>query len=120
MTDNSAYARLLARMADIHNVDMANAVLNWDQRTYMPAQGCAARAKQLATLSKMSHELFVAKETGDVLAAAEAEHAGAGADSDERAILRVTRRGFDKATKVPTSLVVEMAETTSLAEDVWQ
>src|SRR4051812_45627596 len=114
MADNNALAKLLSRMADIHNVDMANAVLNWDQRTYMPVQGCAARAKQLATLSKISHEMFVANETRDLLAAAEAENAGAGADSDERSILRITRRGFDKATKIPTSLVVEMAETTSL------
>src|SRR5438105_2329819 len=110
---------LVARLADIHNLDMANALLNWDQRTYMPAKGSAARAKQLATLAKLSHEMFVAKETGDSLAAAEAGAGGAAADSVERAMLRVARRKFDKATKVPGALVVALVETASLAEDAW-
>ena len=111
---------LVARLSDIHNLDMANALLNWDQRTYMPAKGSAARAKQLATLAKLSHEMFVAKETGDLLAAAEGGLGGYAADSVERAMLRVARRKFDKATKVPASLVVALAETASLAEDAWQ
>ena len=34
-----SYAKYLERVADIHNLEMANAVLNWDQRTYMPLKG---------------------------------------------------------------------------------
>ncbi len=112
-------ASLLERLADIHNIDQANALLNWDQRTYMPAKGSEPRAKQLATLAKLSHTLFVSKETQDLLAAAEATGSQYAADSDERAMLRVARRNMDKATKVPTALVVAMAETCALAEDVW-
>jgi carboxypeptidase Taq len=37
---------------------MAGAVLGWDQQTYMPPGGVAARADQLATLSKISHQMF--------------------------------------------------------------
>lgn len=110
---------LLARLADVHNLEMANAVLNWDQRTYMPLKGSEARAKQLATLAKFSHEMFVAQETQDLLAAAEAGPRPQ-PGSKEAAMLRVARRSLDKATKVPTSLVVALAETASLAEDHWQ
>ncbi len=113
-------APLLARLADIHNLDMANAVLNWDQRTYMPIKGSEPRAKQLATLAKLSHEMFVARETQDLLAAAEGGAWQFAAGSKEQAMLRVVRRSMDKATKVPTALVVAMTETASLAEDVWQ
>src|SRR2546423_2604669 len=112
-----SYTKLLERLADIHNLGMANALLNWDQRTYMPLKGAEARAKQLATLAKLSHEMFVAKETADLLAAAEGEKP---ADEDQRAMLRVARRDLDKATRVPTSLVVELTETCALAEDLWQ
>lgn len=116
-----ALARLLERLTEIHNLDMANAVLNWDQRTYMPEKGGDARAKQLATLAKLSHEMFVSKETQDLLAAAEAEMpAGGGADSPQVAMLRVTRRALDKATRVPTALVVALTETASRGEDAWQ
>ncbi|HVT79752.1 MAG TPA: carboxypeptidase M32 [Phycisphaerae bacterium] len=110
---------LLTRLADIHNLEMANAVLNWDQRTYMPLKGGEARAKQLATLAKLSHEMFVASETRDLLAAAEAEYPG-NASSVPAATLRNVRRTFDKATRIPTSLIVELTETSSLSEDKWQ
>ena len=113
-------APLLERLADIHNLDQAGALLNWDQRTYMPAKGSEPRAKQLATLAKLSHDLLVAQETQDLLAAAEAAATNFPPDSVERAMLRVARRNMDKATKVPTALVVALTETASRAEDVWQ
>ena len=107
-------------MGEIHNLEQAGAVLNWDQRTYMPAKGSEARAKQLATLAKISHEMFVAKETQDLLSAAEGEVARQAADSKERAMVRVLRRVLEKQTRVPTALIVELTETASRAEDVWQ
>ena len=113
----TAFESLKIRLADIHNIGMASAVLNWDQRVYMPSRGSEARAKQLATLAKLAHEMFVATETGDLLVAAEGEPAAAG--SDQAAFLRVARRDFDKSTKVPTSLIVEMTEVCSLAEEIW-
>jgi len=114
-----SFSALLVRLTDIHNLEQAGAVLDWDQRTYMPAKGSEARSKQLATLAKISHEMFVAKETADLLAAAEAEGKSFGEDSDERAMLRVVRRNFDRETRVPTELVVALAETTSRGQDVW-
>lgn len=113
-----SYARLLERLAEIHNLNMANAVLSWDQHTYMPEKSGDTRAKQMATLAKLSHEMFVARETQDLLAAAEAEKPAAG--SKEGAMLRVVRRSLDKATRVPTALVVAMSETATLGELAWQ
>ncbi len=110
---------LKARLAEIDNLGTAGAVLGWDQRTYMPAKGSEARARQLSTIAKLTHEMFVAAETRDLLGAAEADAGDWGEDSNERAMLRVARRNFDKATKVPTALVAEMAQTCALAEDVW-
>jgi carboxypeptidase Taq len=109
---------LLARLADIQNLNRAAAVLEWDQRTYMPGKGSEARSRQIATMAKLAHDLFVAQQTQDLLASAEATRPAAG--SNEGAILRVTRRDLDKATKVPTSLVVAMAETCARAQDIWQ
>lgn len=107
---------LKKKLAEINDLEMASAVLGWDQRVYMPENGAETRARQLSTLAKFSHELFVAKETQDLLAAAEAD---APADEDSRAFLRVARRNMDKAIKVPLPLVVEMTETCARAESVW-
>ena len=111
--------KLKTYLSDIHNLGQAAAVLGWDQRTYMPPRGGAARAAQQATLSKIRHEMFVSQHTRELLAAAQAEGKNLDADSDDAAYLRVAVRDFDKATKVPTPLVVELARTTSLAEEVW-
>lgn len=116
---SDALTSLKARLADVHNLHMAGAVLDWDQQTNMPPGGVNARAEQKATLSKLSHELFVADETGTLLAKAEAEGVPDGEDSDDACLLRVARRDFDKATRIPTELVTEMTRVTSLAQEEW-
>ncbi len=112
-------AELQKHFAEIHNLNQASAVLGWDQRVCMPPRGAEARASQLATLAKLAHELFVSPETRDLLLAAEEKGNSLPADSDEAATLRRVRRDFDKADKLPSSLVVEMTEVCSLAEEHW-
>ncbi len=112
----SAVEKLLPRLADVDNLQKASAVLGWDQLVKMPAKGAEARARQLSTLAKLAHEMQVAPETLELLAAAEAEKPDG---EDQRAMLRVARRDLDKATKVPLSLVVELTETASRAYEVW-
>jgi len=113
--------RLKVRLAGIHNLRQAAAVLNWDQSTYMPPGGAAARAEQLATLGTIAHRLFVDPETARLLAAAEdeAQRAGLDADTDEACLVRVTRRDLTRATALPPDLVEEMARTSALAYGAW-
>ncbi len=117
MTDS--LAALKTRLADVHNLHMAEAVLGWDQQTYMPPGGIAARAEQSATLSKIAHSLFVGDETARLLQEAETQNDGLPADSDDARLLRVARRDFDKATKLPEELVIETARVTALAQEEW-
>jgi len=106
-------------LAELHNLSMAGAVLGWDQRTHMPPRGGAARAAQQATLSRIHHEMFVGPRTRELLEAAGGAAAQLDPDSADAALLRVVRRDFAKATRVPTALVVELTRTCSLAEEVW-
>jgi carboxypeptidase Taq len=111
--------QLKARLAEIHNLHGAIAVLGWDQQTNMPPAGTRARAEQLATLSGIAHEMLISKETGDLLAAAEDEGADLDYDGEDAALLRMARRDYDLATKVPTDLVTEFRRTTAQAHEVW-
>jgi carboxypeptidase Taq len=43
---------LKTRLGEIEDLKAAANVLEWDQMTYMPSGGTAARAEQLATLRK--------------------------------------------------------------------
>src|SRR6476646_5740979 len=116
---SEALTTLKARLADVHNLSMAGAVLDWDQQTYMPPRGVGARAEQKATISKLAHRLFTAAETGTLLEQAEAETRGIAADSDDGAVLRMARRDFDRATRLPPALVEEFARVTAHAQEEW-
>jgi carboxypeptidase Taq len=85
----------------------------------MPPGGAEARAEQRATLATLSHELFTAGEMGALLEQSERERVGADTDSNEAALLRVTRRDYERAVKLPAELVAEITRTRTLAQEVW-
>ncbi len=104
------------RLATIHDINAANALLAWDQQTYMPEGGIADRAEGMATLSRLAHEMFTDAKTGGLLDDLKNHF---DADSDEKAVVRVARRSYDRATKLPAALVQDLTRTTTLAEPAW-
>lgn len=110
---------LKKRTTDISNLNHAAALLSWDQQTYMPPGAAKARAEQLATLSRLSHEMFTADETAQLIEAAAQEIGDANADTFEASVVRVTKYDYEKSVKVPSAFVAEKARVTSLAYDKW-
>ncbi len=115
----TALQQLRARLSEISDLNHASALIGWDQQTYMPPGGSAARAEQSATLQKIIHEMFTADETGRLLDAATGEVSGLDPDSDDARLVSVARRDFEKSRKVPAELVAEIARVTGQAVDVW-
>jgi carboxypeptidase Taq len=111
--------RLKLRLADIHNLNRATSVLSWDQHTYMPPGGAPARGEQMATLARLAHELFIADETGELLQTAAEEVKDFSYDSDEASLVRVARRDYEDARKIPPSLVAEFRRHNALANPIW-
>lgn len=111
---------LKERFAVVNDLQRAAAVLGWDQQTYMPPRGAPARAEQLATLGKLAHEHFIADENGALLDALAEYAAQLPYDSDEASLIRVTKREYDQAKRVPPALVEEMTRAASLAFQAWQ
>jgi carboxypeptidase Taq len=108
---------LKAKLKDVHNLHNAASVLGWDQQVYMPPGGAQARAEQLATLSKIAHEMFTNAEVGRLLS--DLAEADFDYGSDEASLVRVAQRDYDKACKLPPDLVEEMSRTFSLGQQVW-
>ena len=114
-TRTDALQLLKDRFATMSDLNGARSVLFWDQQTYMPEGGVAARAEQLATLSRMAHEMLVAGETGRLI-----EDSGTPEpETEDSAVLRLARRDYDKAAKLPSRLVEETSRATALAEPAW-
>jgi carboxypeptidase Taq len=105
------------KLKEIKNIEAASAVLGWDQQVNMPPGGAAARAEQLATLNKLAHGLFITDEIGQLLS--DLSEAGFDYDSDEASLIRVARRDYDRARKLPPELVAEMSRTFSLGQQIW-
>lgn len=111
---------LKERLAVVDDLQRAAGVLSWDQQTYMPPRGAAARAEQLATLQKLAHEHFIAAENGALLNELAEVTAHLPYDSDEASLVRVTKRDYERATRVPPKLVEEITRAASLAFEAWQ
>ncbi|MBZ0234210.1 MAG: carboxypeptidase M32, partial [Deltaproteobacteria bacterium] len=82
---NADFEALTARLAEHDDLRSAAALLRWDQMTYMPEGGAAARGRQLATLEKLAHDRLtdpeLARLVDRVTPAAEREGAGSFAAS---------------------------------------
>ena len=117
---DAPYQALGARMRQVGLLNSTASVLGWDQETMMPAGGVEHRAKQMAQLARLSHEMAVAPELADLLAACEADAVLLEDPRSEAAVnVRETRREYDRAVRLPPELVAELAETTSLAQHTW-
>lgn len=112
----STIDKLKHRLADVNALHSAVAIMDWDQQTYMPRGGADARAEHVGILSRMAHELFTSDETRQLVEGATGE---SGDDSDEAAMLRVTRRDLDIQTKIPGALVEEKSKLAAIAHEKW-
>ena len=119
MKDNPKFAQLKARLAEVTDLSKAATLLFWDQRVMMPPGGSAARAEALATVSSLAQERFVAADIGTLLEDLRGFEESSDYDSFEASLVRVTRRDYEKATRVPPELVGEMSRTAALALAAW-
>jgi carboxypeptidase Taq len=118
-TADQAYAELLRRVKDHGLLSSCASVLGWDERTYMPRQGSAHRAEQMALLARLTHEMLTAPEVGELLGAVEGT--ALVRETDSAAVnVREIRRFYDRAVKLPKRLVEELARVTTRAQQVWQ
>lgn len=117
---SAKFESLKSILGEIHDVNSARALLEWDQQTYMPENSAAGRACQISTLSCISHEKATSKELGNLIGTLEKEFADAPPDSFEKCLLRRVRRDFEKNVKVPSRLVAETSECAAKAHHAWE
>ena len=85
----------------------------------MPPTGSDARAEQRATLNRIAHDLQVSPSLGDLierLKEYEDEHEF---DSFEASLIRLARRDYDKAVRVPSELRAELTRAGSFGYRAW-
>jgi carboxypeptidase Taq len=114
------FGELTAKLAEIHDLGRAAALLAWDERTMMPRAGAEARAEPLATLARVRHEMFASDEVGRLIESLRPEAERLDPESDLASLVRVVGRDWQKARRVPSELRAEMARAASLGESAWR
>ncbi|MCE9618931.1 MAG: carboxypeptidase M32 [Planctomycetes bacterium] len=118
-TATNALTTLFAAVKEARLLESTANLLGWDQETMMPKGGAELRSRQLSQLARIAHETFTTPRIGELLAAAEESAASLPKDSADAVNVREIRRDYDKATKLPSALVAELAQTASQAQHVW-
>jgi len=119
VTDPPALAALRERLAVLDGLHGALRLLSWDQSTFMPAGGAAARGEQAAAVERVAHEKLtdpeIARLAGELAPWAD----GQDPDGDEARLLATVRRDHEKAVRVPAALAADMARASALGQQAW-
>jgi carboxypeptidase Taq len=110
---------LKSLLADVSDLNNAAAVLGWDQATYMPAGGAPARGRQMATLAKVAQEKFIDKKIGKLLDQLGKYEESLPFDSDDASLIRVARRDYERATKIPPEFLAEFNIHSAETYQMW-
>ncbi len=119
MQPRQAYEELTRKVKEEAVLASCVEVLGWDEETYIPAAGVAHRAEQQAFLAGLLHDRATDPRLGELFAALEGSDLVADPDSAEAVNVRELRRLYDRAVRLPRSLVEEFARITSIAQREW-
>ena len=111
---------LFERSQEISDLGNLLGLLGWDQQVKMPPQANQVRGPQLATLQGLLHERQTAPRIGELLDALGQRVQGDGYSDADRGLVRLNRRNYDQATKIPAALVREVSEASSEAWGAWE
>jgi carboxypeptidase Taq len=110
------YGEYTARMQKIADVKYSAAVLQWDQETYLPPKGAEFRGRQLATLSEIAHEWFIATDLGHLL---EELRSRGDLDENQQRNVELSLEDYNKQKKFTPAFVRRLSEASSRCFHSW-
>lgn len=116
---NEKFDELKRRLGEVVDLYRTSSLLDWDQQVLMPAGAAGLRSEQSATLERLTHERFTSDEIGRLVEELRPYEESLDPDSDDASLIRVTRRDWEKARKVPSELRGEMAYAAATALPAW-
>lgn len=111
-----ALEQLRDRLAELSDLDALAMLAEWDQLVMMPSQAAAGRGRQIATLARLTHERAAGEELGAWLAELE----GVELQDIDRDVVRIARRDWERARRVPAELTAELAGAAVEGQEIWQ
>jgi carboxypeptidase Taq len=117
--DEPNYIELKRRLQEIHDIQAASALLDWDQATYMPSGGAMARGRQIGTLKKIAHEKFTDPAIGQLLEALQPYETSLPYESIPASLIRVTRKDYHHARQIPPEFTERLSQHQAVTYGAW-
>ncbi|TXT59893.1 MAG: Carboxypeptidase 1 [Promethearchaeota archaeon] len=113
----SQIKELIIHFSKLKQLKYINNLLNWDLQVYMPDGSNKGRAELISLVGELVHKKLISNKTETLISEAEQKKDLSLIDA---AILREAKREYQKAIKIPTDLVVEIAKNASLGHKAWE
>lgn len=107
-------------LAEVRDLVTTAALLEWDAQVNMPPGGAQARSYQMGTIQKLAHAIGTSAEVGHLLDDLQPYAESLDPDSDDARLVRVTRRLYEQQVRVPSDMVEEFAQLTTLGYHAWE
>ncbi len=98
-------------------LEQTSALLEWDEETQMPPDGIEGRSEQISLIKGYIHDLKSSEKMGKALREIEANDL-ASTDA-QKALIRIYRKEYDDAVKIPKTLVLELSDAESKGQNAW-
>jgi carboxypeptidase Taq len=112
-------SELKTLLLESNDLRMAQAVLDWDQSTFMPEGGAPARARQIALLARLAQEKATDPRIGHLLDDLRPYAESLPFDHPDVGLVRVARREYERRLKVPPAFMGEMFRLGAETYSVW-
>jgi carboxypeptidase Taq len=109
----------MQRVREQSLLDSCAVLLSWDEETQMPRAAAEHRGDQMALLAGLEHDRATDPRIGELLVELEGSSLVRDPLSAAAVNVRELRRTHGRATRLPRSLVEELARTVSLAQQEW-
>ncbi|MEE2707110.1 MAG: carboxypeptidase M32 [Planctomycetota bacterium] len=120
MSDSTTCDKLYNYTQDTARLASVVSVLGWDERTQMPPAAAEHRGRQIQALAGIIHDRNTAPQVGEWLAELADSTLAEDGHSDSGTVIRQLKRSYDKQSKLPRSLVEELARIEIEGQQIWQ
>ncbi|MBP7142245.1 MAG: carboxypeptidase M32 [Opitutaceae bacterium] len=114
---STPYPQLIEKLKRSHLLATVSGLLGWDEQVNLPPDSSDQRAEQMSLLAEIGHSLAADPEIGGLLKELENSQATLGAD--QKTVVRLARRDYDRVTRLPATFVAERARLNSNAYHAW-
>lgn len=113
------YDRLCAHAREIALLATTRELLEWDEQAKLPPAGGDYRAEQVSYLARLIHAKQTDPQMGQWLDELSGSPLAEDRHSDTGAVIANLKRDFEKQTRLPPSLVAELARLEVIGQQVW-